>query len=298
MTTHWLRRVRPSARDTYALPLCLFAFAALLYLNTLQNAFVLDDRSLVETNPLIRSLADVPTLFATDYSAPNAKAGLYRPLVTTSYALNFAVGGREPRGYHGVNLALHALVSVLVWALYRRLSGDALTAGAAAFLFAAHAVHTEAVANVVGRAELLSAFLFLLSLLSYLGSRGAQGRRRTRLVLASLSAYLLALLSKESAVTLLGVILLYDFVYREERARSLLPRLWGMVLRRWRVYAGYLLATLFYLGIRFLALGSAQALPPPLPTDNPLVILDSGTWGFSAFPCTSRTTTRTTRSPC
>jgi tetratricopeptide (TPR) repeat protein len=234
---------------------------------------VLDDTALVRDNPLIRGLTNVPELFASDYWEPEARVGLYRPLVTTSYALNFAVGGREAGGYHGVNLGLHALVSVLVWALCRRLTGDALTAGAAAFLFAAHAVHTEAVANIVGRAELLAALFFLLSCLGYLGSQRTSGRRPMGLYLASLATYLLALLSKESAVTLLGVILLYDLVYGAGRARELRPRLVA-VAHRWRPYAGYLLVTLLYLGIRWLALGPAGTRPAPLPTDNPLVTLD------------------------
>jgi tetratricopeptide (TPR) repeat protein len=251
--------------------LCLFV--GLLYANAAGNGFALDDTALVRDNPLIRGLGEVPTLFASDYWEPEAKVGLYRPLVTTSYALNFALGGREPRGYHLANLGLHALVCVLVWALYQRLSGDALTVGAAAFLFAAHAVHTEAVANVVGRAELLGALFFLLSFLAYLRARNAQGRRLAGLYAASLGAYLLALLSKESAVTLLGVIPLYDLVYGAERAGRSRLRLSG-VAGRWRVYGGFLLVTLVYLAVRSLALGSTLGLPQPARLDNPLVTLD------------------------
>jgi Tfp pilus assembly protein PilF len=251
--------------------LCLFA--GLLYANAAGNGFALDDTALVRDNPLIRGLGKVPSLFASDYWEPEAKVGLYRPLVTTSYALNFALGGREPGGYHLANLGLHALVCVLVWALYQRLSGDALTAGAAAFLFAAHAVHTEAVANVVGRAELLGALFFLLSSLAYLRARNAQGRRLAGLYAASLGAYLLALLSKENTVTLLGVILLYDLVYGDERAGRTWPGL-SAVARRWRVYGGFLLVTLVYLAVRSLALGSTLGLPQPPRLDNPLVTLD------------------------
>jgi tetratricopeptide (TPR) repeat protein len=194
--------------------------------------------------------------------------------VTTSYALNFAAGGRDPRGYHLGNIGLHAGVSLLVWALYRRLSGDPLSAGVAACLFAAHAIHTEAVANLVGRAELLGALFFLLAFLGYLRSRGARGRHLAGPYTASLGAYLLALLSKESAVTLLGVILLYDFVYGDESPRSLVTRLVAAVRAHWRAYAGYLLVTLVYLGFRWLALGPPQALPSPAHIDNPLVTLD------------------------
>jgi tetratricopeptide (TPR) repeat protein len=270
MRPRWL----PGATASYLVPLCLFAFAALLYANSLSNGFVLDDRALVERNPLIRRLERIPTLFTSDYWSPRLNSGLYRPVVMTTYALNFAVGKRDPRGYHGVNIGLHALVSVLVWALYRRLSGDALTAAVAAFLFAAHAIHTEAVANVVGRAELLASLFFLLALLGYLGSQGAQGQWRAGPYVASLGAYGLGLLTKESVVTLVGVIFLYDFVYGQERARGLVSRLWAVVAARWRAYSGYVGVTLFYLGIRTLVLGSAKALPPPIMMDNPLVMLD------------------------
>jgi hypothetical protein len=155
-------------------------------------------------------------------------------------------------------------VSVLVWVLYRRLGNDALTAGAAAFLFAAHAIHSEVVANVVGRAELMWALFFLLSFLGYTRSRDTRGRRSGWLRAASLAAYLLALLSKESAVTLLGVIVVYDFLYGDEKARRLGVRLRGLVVGRWRAYAGFVLVTVLYLGIRSFALGWGQTLPPPI----------------------------------
>ena len=144
--------MRPVAARRGVLPLTLVLFAGLLYAGSARNGFVLDDGALVRDNPLIRSLAGIPTLFASDYWEPEAKVGLYRPLVTTSYALNYALGAREPMGYHLANVGLHALVSLLVWVLYLRLGSGAAIAATAAFLFAAHAVHTEAVANVVGRA--------------------------------------------------------------------------------------------------------------------------------------------------
>ena len=174
MTTRWLEKLRSPGADRYVVPVCLFIFATAIYANSLGNGFVLDDRSLVERNPLIRKLNRIPLLWESDYWAPKLKSGLYRPVVMTSYALNHAVGKRDPKAYHLVNIGLHALVSVLVWALYRRLSGDALIAGAAGFLFAAHAIHTEAVANVVGRAEILAALLVLLALLAHVRSQGAR----------------------------------------------------------------------------------------------------------------------------
>ena len=81
-------------------------------------------------NPLIRHLRDVPALFTHDYWAPTMEVGLYRPLVTTSYALDYALAERSPRGYHLTNIAADGLVNVLVWALYVRLTADPFVAAA------------------------------------------------------------------------------------------------------------------------------------------------------------------------
>src|SRR3990172_4928722 len=107
MSTGFLRRMGSASAAGYAVPLCLFLFAALLYANTARSNFVLDDRSLVERNPLIRNLRQVPALFTVDYWHPKTVSGLYRPVVSTSYALNFAAGGFQPAGYHRVKIALH-----------------------------------------------------------------------------------------------------------------------------------------------------------------------------------------------
>jgi tetratricopeptide (TPR) repeat protein len=251
----------------------LFAFAALLYANTLRNGFVLDDASLILQNPMIRSLANAPRFFASDYWEPTLKADLYRPLVTTSYALNYGLGKLDPESYHAVNLLLHALNAVLVWLLFRQLPIEPLVATAAAFFFAAHAVHTEAVANVVGRAELLCTAFFLGALLCQFAAQRSDALDRRRYA-AALSLYVMALLCKENAVTLPGVVILHDIVYIPWRARGLLQRL-GFVLRdrSLRVYAGYVATTLVYLAIRFVVLGRGEPINPISPLDNPLASL-------------------------
>ncbi len=254
-------------------PLTLLLLTGALYAGTAGHEFTLDDGVLVRDNPLIRDLRGLPTLFASDYWEPEAKVGLYRPLVSTSYALNFALGGLEPLGYHLLNIALHAAVSVGVWAVYRRLCGSALVAGAAAALFAAHGLHTEAVANVVGRAELLAALFYLLALLGYVEGQVRGGRGGAALYAASLGAYLLALLSKESALTLVAVLFLYDFAYGEGSG-ALGERLSRTLRRHWRPYLGYVVLTLLYLGLRLLALGAAGGVPAPPALDNPLVTLE------------------------
>jgi tetratricopeptide (TPR) repeat protein len=247
--------------------------AAAFYVNSVGNGFVHDDTLLIEANPRIRTLASVPDLFGSDYLEGIREVGLYRPLVLVSFALNHAAGGGDPRGYHLVNVALHALVSTLVWLLFRMLPASPAVAVAGALLFAAHAIHTEAVANVAGRAELLTALFFLGALLCHVGGTRAPGRRGVLYGLGLLF-YLLALFSKENAITLLGVVLLYDVLFVEAHGESFRTRL-GRTLRERSggVYLGYIGVTLLYLVARYLALRDGGLLPPIPEIDNPLVAL-------------------------
>ena len=154
-----------------------------------------------------------------------------------------------------------------------RASGDRRVAGVSALLFAVHAVHTEAVANVAGgRAELVSGFFFLLAWWAHAARPGASGRASTLFYVAGLMAYLGVLLAKESAVTFLGVVLLTDWVYADGSGPPTFARLWRLVRERFEgVYAGYLMVTVAYLGARFLVLGSGVSLPDIPQIDNPLV---------------------------
>jgi tetratricopeptide (TPR) repeat protein len=257
-------------------PAVLIALATgIVYANFLGNGFSIDDGDLIEKNPWIRDLGNVATFFASDYWEPALKAGLYRPITTLSYALNFAVSGGDPAGYRLLNLALHTLNAVLVWLLARRLVGSELVAAGAALLFATHAVHVEAVVGVsAGRPELLAACFFLAALLGHALRERKPGRPGKILLAGSLFLYGLALLSKESAVTLLGVLVLYDTIRASEREPRLGRRLAHVMRSRLTTtYAGYLAVTAVYLATRWLALRDGDALPPAIAMDNPLVEL-------------------------
>ncbi len=96
------------------------ALAAILpFLGTLGNPPVLDDGWAALDNPLVWSLRNVGRIFAELYgfAGDPSVRGPYRPLTTLSYALNYAAHGRWTPGFHAVNVALHAMSSVLLWAL-------------------------------------------------------------------------------------------------------------------------------------------------------------------------------------
>lgn len=254
--------------------LAVFALACSLYAGAAGHGFVHDDEPLIVNNPSIRALDDAPALLASDYWEPRS-SGLYRPVTTLSFAVNFALGALDPRGYHLLNIALHGCAAALVWLLSRLVFADAAVAVGAALLFAAHAVHTEPVAGVgAGRAELLCAAFFLLSLLCHVLRGRAGARRPGALYALGLGAFFLALLSKESAVTLLGVLWLYDLAFGPHARRGPLRDALRVLRAGFRrVYAGYLLVAAAALAARFAALGGGRVLPAVPFDDNPLAEL-------------------------
>lgn len=183
-------------------PVALIVLLALLaYANTLTAGFTFDDTWVVVNNTRVHSLDAVGEIFATPYWGQSERGGLYRPVTLVTFALNHAVHGLEPFGYHLVNVLLQAAVSVMAFLLARRLWSSILPAVAVGAWFALHPIHTEAVAGVVGRAELLAALGVFGSLL--LGwrayDRGGDGRVAVATLLVAV-LLALALLSKEIAL--------------------------------------------------------------------------------------------------
>ena len=185
-----------------------------VYGNSLVNGFVHDDKPVVAENRLIRDPGNLGRIFASGYwttrEAPVAE--LYRPLVVASFALNHRIGGPGPFGFHLVNLLLHAWVSWLVFRLGKDLAGSRAAAWAAGLLFAIHPVHTEAVAPVVGRSELLAAGFALWALLLHRRA-GTAGAPRLRLLFAAGACYFASALSKENALVLPAILLLADLAF-------------------------------------------------------------------------------------
>ena len=165
----------------------------------------------------------------------------FRPLCTLSFRLNYALHGLRPWGYHLLNLLLHGLVTGLFTAFSRPLLGTGPWSLLAGLLFASHPVHTEAVAGVVGRADVGAALFFLLSLLCYMRHcelrgdlQGASQRSRaTRCwgwMLGSLWCAAASMLWKEQGATVLAVSAVHDlFVFQGLRLRQALLLLLGKV---------------------------------------------------------------------
>jgi len=228
-------------------PFAVAVAAVLVHLNSLGNGFALDDVAIVAQNPSIASPTGVPRLFVTPYLA-GEHSGLYRPLTLASFALNRAMTGPGPFGFHLVNVLLNAAVTAAAWFVLRSAGTHWGTAFLGALLFAVHPLHTEAVANVTGRAELLAG-LFVLG--AWMAHR-CGGRWR---LIAAPGLYLAAVLSKEGVV-LAPLLFWADDALRGER-------------RPLPAYTGFGLALGVLIVLRFAALGTHQGAASAIPLDNP-----------------------------
>src|SRR5207302_1491031 len=116
-----------------------------------------DDRYILLSDPRVGDVGQWGQYWTKDYFNGGAD-NLYRPLVSMSYALQAKLHGRGEGAawaFHLVNVLLHAAASAAVAELARRVSRSSAAALVAGLLFAAHPIHVEAVANIVGRAELM-----------------------------------------------------------------------------------------------------------------------------------------------
>lgn len=233
----------PAFRRLHILILILLCFA--VYANTLTMDFVLDDPLQITKNTQIKSLANLPSLFTTNVwsGIKGFQSYYYRPIFTSSLALDYAIWGERPAGFHITNILLHAGATVAVYSLGLLLLRNVTAAFAAGLLFAVHPVHTEAVAWISGRNEMLAAVFMLTSFSFYL--RYTEDSRNRSLAL-SLLLFFLALLSKETAVTLPVVVMLYELICEKGPAgkRMLRP-------------APLFLLLALYMAIRYKVLGGS-----------------------------------------
>ncbi|WKX90515.1 hypothetical protein Q1695_009396 [Nippostrongylus brasiliensis] len=193
------------------------------YLPSLDGEFVFDDSATVVNNPVVNGRTSLKQVFTTDYwgnpiASPQSHKS-YRPLTTFSFWLNYQIHGEWTLPYHVVNLILHALVSILVFVLVRVLRNhpDDRSSSAyfwdeamvAASAFAVHPVHTEAVANISGRAELLMSVFALSSLIHYIRCQQRRSFNVQNVLVFSLLVAL-AVFSKEQGISVLPLCIILE----------------------------------------------------------------------------------------
>jgi len=258
---HAWRGVDSRFRDVRFAALMVGLLAALVYANSLANGFAYDDDPIIVENESIQSLEALPRAVLSSYwpGLGGETASLWRPVTTAAFGLQHVLGGGSPIVFHAVNVLLHSLVTMGVLVLLVHLMPLA-AAWLAAVVFAVHPVHVEAVANVVGFAELFSTAAVMGAMILHVRSPERSG---WRVSLAIGLLYALAFGAKESAVTLPGLVFLVDAA-RGRLALTDLPR---YLRARWRVYLVMLVVALGLLAARIPILGAIASPTGPMGAD-------------------------------
>jgi protein O-mannosyl-transferase len=190
----------------------------LAYAGSLSGPFLFDDQNAVVQNASIRSLSPLSVPLAPPRETPVAG----RPIVNLTFAANYAAGGLDVTGYHGVNLAVHLLTALVLFGVVRRTlrlpsmpgqlsrHADGL-ALACALVWELHPLNTEVVNYVTQRTESLMALCYLLTLYAAIRAHAHPARWGWRV--AAIVACALGMASKESMVTAPVMVLLYDRVF-------------------------------------------------------------------------------------
>ncbi|KAJ8401259.1 hypothetical protein AAFF_G00384900 [Aldrovandia affinis] len=196
--------------------------------------FVFDDSEAIINNKDLKPETPLNNIWRNDFWGSNLSSNTshksYRPLTVLTFRLNYLLaGGLHPVGFHVLNIALHSAISVLMIDVFailigglaydgrgNRLNQAPKASSLAALFFAVHPVHTESVAGVVGRADLLCALFFQLSFLTYCrafqGGNPKDEKFSMAWVVASLVLCAVAMLCKEQGITVLGVNAAFDIL--------------------------------------------------------------------------------------
>jgi tetratricopeptide (TPR) repeat protein len=245
----WLRgdRVWVIAAMVGLLPLI-----AAIYANNLHGVFQYDDRHTIVENQLLQSTHVGETITPAWWGreAPVIGGGHYRPFTFATYAVNFAIGGLDPFGYHVVNVVLHWAATAALMALMWIVLPHPVPVIVAGAVFAVNPANSEAVNYIAARPSVLASGLYGLAIAGFALFRRfqAEGRVTAGLAAAGLAVLglLLGLSSKEIAVTIPLLWVCYDIGWSRKAGwwRIVQPYAVGLIL-----LIGYLLWTGYYAAI-------------------------------------------------
>jgi protein O-mannosyl-transferase len=211
-------------------------FIAILYFNSLGNQFTNWDDGMIYQNSQVRHLdwTGIKKIFTLE------KGNTYQPVRMLSYAVDYHFWELNPIGYHITNIVFYILTCIMVFLTLRLLSAG-LRKGVpphsheraaffGALLFAAHPVHVEAVTWLAARKEVLQGFFFFLAFYFYLKGREEETSKKTVYLSIVLASFLLAVLSKSSAVVFPGVIIIYELTKGKEKLSSFIKEHWVFIV--------------------------------------------------------------------
>lgn len=205
--------------------------AFLLFASTIRHGFVLDDLAVIQNNRFVHEgFGGIPDLFSTFYWKGfwDANAGLYRPLSMVMFAIEWAFSPDNPGIHHFVNVLLYALtIGLLFKLLLKLLSNYSIWVSfAITLIFMVHPSHTEVVANIKSRDEILCFLFFLLTFFSLLKARSGKPTDTIKTALL----FFACLLSKEAGIMYLPIFGLYFWMVKKESVVSVFKKLLPLII--------------------------------------------------------------------
>ena len=253
-----------------ALVCAMLAFA--LYANTLGHDYTVDDGTVISNNKITKKgISALPEIFTSAYRAGfwDRNEGLYRPLSVAMFAVEWELAPENPAPGHWINVILYSLTAFLLLltlaSVFREYS--ILLPLTATLLFVVHPVHTEVVANIKSRDEILCLLFLILSwftLHRYLNGGGIMS------LILSLISFFLAFLSKESAITFLGIVPFLVWFFNDRKIKD--------VIVTTAFFTGVVLV---YMLLRYSVLGEFKGSPLLQLVNNSLLATDSGADRFA-----------------
>ncbi len=211
-------------------PVVLALLGFLLYVNTFGHQYALDDIAAVGQNLFVKKgIAGIPDLLRTEFwHFSNISLGYYRPLSLITFALEQEYFKDNPNISHMINAGLYGLTGLVVGVLLQKwLTAQTIIAFLIGLVFIAHPIHTEIVANIKGRDEILSFLFISLMLLAYW--RYLETKQGGWILGACVSLYL-AFLSKESSIVSLALIPAMQYWFARRNIGQSLLSLWPFLI--------------------------------------------------------------------
>jgi tetratricopeptide (TPR) repeat protein len=225
------KTVSKSVGLKWMLSLIIAVLAFGLYANTLGHKYVLDDWSVIKENRLtMRGWDAFPEILKRSFRFGyiTTQDELYRPLPKATFAVEWAIAPDNPKLPHFDNILLYALTGILLFLTLRKyMKGDLVVPFITAILFIAHPIHTEAVANIKSRDEVMSLF-FAMGAMSCI----YEWLRKEKLIwmLAAVLSFFLSMCSKESGITFLAVFPLALYFFTDAPIRKHLAVVFTMLI--------------------------------------------------------------------
>ncbi len=259
----------------------LVAAIILLYANTLSNNYALDDDIVIKKNAFTtQGITGIPSILKYDtfYGFFQEKGktqlvsgGRYRPFTLIMFAIEWQFFGDNPFMFHLFNILYYLFLTILIYSLLKYLfrlkniENAAIIAFFIALVFACHPIHTEAVANIKGRDEIMSLLMSLLA--TYISFKNEKGRIIQSILVALI--FFCGLMSKENAIMFLGIIPIIYYVFTEKNWAGIGSKMLPFVL-----------AAFVFLVLRTSVIGMTTMAAPLELMNNPFIKIMDGKYSF------------------